>query len=99
MRVGWERKTSRAARQIAVISLFLRQTDFVSLLLYPASRSLAIMSSMSNVRGPESPPEPDLPFAPPRSPEEPWREEEGRTEEMAAASPDDGCGSGLARMV
>lgn len=33
MRVGCERKTSRAAEQIAVISEFLRQTDFVSFAL------------------------------------------------------------------
>lgn len=32
---------------MAVISLFFRQTDFVSLLLYPASSSRPIMSSMS----------------------------------------------------
>ena len=107
MSVGWLRKTSRAAEQIAVISLFLRQTDLLILLLYPVSRRRWIMSSMSNVRGcPSGPTAPGAADAPALPFEAELRacppeddEDEGRTDDMAAARPDDGCGSGLARMV
>lgn len=98
--VGWDKKTSLAAEQMACISLFLRHTDFVSLPLYPASKRRMIMSSISNVRGPVSPlSRPDLPLDS-RPDELPSREEDdGRTEEMAAARPVEGWGSGLARIV
>lgn len=50
MRVGWERKTSLAARQRDVISVFFRQTDFETFAEYPTSRRRAIMSSISRDR-------------------------------------------------
>ena len=99
--MGCDRKTSLAAEQIAVISLFFRQTDFVNFALYPASSRRWIMSSISNVLGEPSGFVLDaFPF-PLIEAEVPADvlDEDGKTEEMAAARPEEGCGKGFARIV
>jgi hypothetical protein len=47
--VGWDKNTSLAARQTAVISAFFRGGLLVTFPLYPASRSREIMLSTSRV--------------------------------------------------